>query len=129
MTARLISLMLVIAGIIHVLPFAGVFGSNRLAALYGLDFSDPNLAILMRHRAVLFGLLGVFLIYAAFRPSQQPVAFVAGLVSAGAFLGLAWATGGYNALVARVVVADVVALVCLACGAATFLMTGLGTRP
>lgn len=94
MTARLVSLTLVIAGIIHVLPLVGVVGSARLAALYGLDFSEPNLAILMRHRAVVIGLLGVFLIYAAFRPSQQPAAFVAGLVSAAAFLGLAWATGG-----------------------------------
>lgn len=129
MSAKLISLMLVIAGIIHVLPLAGVMGSDRLAALYGLDFSDPNLAILMRHRAVLFGLLGVFLIYAAFRPSHQPVAFAAGLISAAAFLGLAWATGGYNALMARIVAADIVALVCLAIGAATYLLTGAGTRP
>lgn len=129
MTAKLISLMLLIAGIIHFLPLAGVLGAERLAALYGLDFSDPNLAILMRHRAVLFGLLGVLLIYAAFRPSQQPVAFVAGLISASAFLGLAWATGGYNSLVARIVAADVIALVCLAIGAVTYLMTGPGTRP
>ena len=129
MTAKLISLMLVIAGIIHVLPLAGVAGSERLAALYGLDFSDPNLAILMRHRAVLFGLLGFFLIYAAFRPSQQPMAFVAGLISTAAFLGLAWSTGGYNPLLARVVTADVVAVVCLAIGAATYLMTGPGIRP
>ena len=128
MTAKLISLMLIIAGIIHVLPLAGVVGSERLAALYGLDFSDPNLAILMRHRAVLFGLLGVLLIYAAFRPSQQPVAFVAGLISAAAFLGLAWATGGYNSLMARIVAADVVALVCLAIGAATYLLAGTGAR-
>ena len=128
MTAKLISAMLVIAGIIHVLPLAGVVGSERLAALYGVDFSDPNLAILMRHRAVLFGLLGVFLIYAAFRPGQQPVAFVAGLISAAAFLGLAWATEGYNSLMAKVVAADVVALVCLATGAATYLLTGLGTK-
>jgi hypothetical protein len=128
MSAKLVSLMLVVAGIIHVLPLAGVAGAERLAALYGVDFSDPNLAILMRHRAVLFGLLGVLLIYAAFKPSLQPMAFVAGIVSAAAFLGLAWSTGGYNPLVARIVTADVVALVCLAIGAATYLSTGAGTR-
>jgi hypothetical protein len=128
MIAKLISLMLVIAGVIHVLPLAGVAGSERLAALYGLDFSNPNLAILMRHRAVLFGLLGVFLIYAAFRPSQQPAAFVAGIVSAGAFLALAWATGDYNSLVAKVVAVDVVALVCLVIGAGTYVLAGPGTK-
>ena len=129
MTTRLISLMLVIAGVIHVLPVVGVFGSERLSGLYGLDFSEPNLAILMRHRAVLFGLLGVLLITAAFKPGLQPLAFAAGLVSAASFLWLAWSTGGYNPLVARVVVADVVALACLAIGAAMYWLTGPGTRP
>jgi uncharacterized BrkB/YihY/UPF0761 family membrane protein len=128
MTAKLDSLMLIVAGIIHVLPLAGVLGPERLAALYGLDFSEPNLAILMRHRAVVIGLLGVFLLYAACRPSQQPVAFVAGLISAAAFLGLAWATGGYNSLMAKVVAADVVALACLIIGAATYVLTGTGAR-
>ena len=128
MTAKLISLMLVIAGIIHVLPLVGVIGAGRLGTLYGLDFSDPNLAILMRHRAVLFGLLGVFLIYAAFKPSQQPVAFAAGLVSAASFLWLAWSTGGYNSLVAKVVAADVVALVCLIVGITTYVLSSAGIR-
>jgi uncharacterized membrane protein YuzA (DUF378 family) len=101
MTAKLISLMLVIAGIIHVLPLAGVAGSERLAALYGLDFSDPNLAILMRHRAVLIGLLGVLLIYAAFRPSQQPVAFVALAI---AIIAVVDRPVGLGALVAATVI-------------------------
>jgi hypothetical protein len=126
MTAKLISLMLVIAGIIHVLPLAGVVGSERLASLYGLDFSDPNLAILMRHRAVLFGLLGALLIAAAFKPGLQLLAFAAGLISAVSFLWLAWSTGGYNALVARVVAADVVAIVCLVIGAVAYFVTRTG---
>lgn len=112
----LISAMLVVVGIIHLLPVAGVVGSERLATLYGISFSDPNLAILMRHRAVLFGLLGLFFVIAAFRPELQPVAFGIGLVSVVSFLWLAWSVGGYNAQVARVVAADVIALACLVVG-------------
>ncbi len=112
----LISAMLAIVAIIHLLPLVGVLGSERLASLYGLDFREPNLAILMRHRAVLFGLLGGFFLFAAFQPAWQRVAFVAGFVSVASFLTLAWSTGGYNASVARVVTADVVALVCLVIG-------------
>ena len=67
----LVSGSLVLAGVIHLLPLSGLLGAERLAALYGLDFSEPNLSILMRHRAVLFGLLGAFLVFAAFRPSLQ----------------------------------------------------------
>ena len=38
---------------------------------------EPHLEILMRHRAVLFRLLGVFLIWAGFNPYLQPAGFAA----------------------------------------------------
>lgn len=113
-----ISAMLVVVAVIHLLPLSGVLGSERLAVLYGLAINDPNLAILMRHRAVLFGLLGLFFLFAAFSPAFQTVAFLAGFVSVVSFLWLAWSVGGYNAQVARVFMADIVALVCLIIGAA-----------
>ena len=88
-------------------------------SLYGaLPFDEPNLAILMRHRAVLFGLLGLFLVFTAFRPALQTLAFIAGFVSVISYLWLALSVGSYNAFLARVVIADVVALICLAAGAA-----------
>jgi len=62
--------MLVIAGIVHLLPLSGVLGSSQLAALYGLTIDEPNLLILMRHRAVLFGLIGAFLLLAVWRPAE-----------------------------------------------------------
>jgi hypothetical protein len=118
---HLVSLGLILAGIIHLLPLSGVLGAERLAALYGFPLGDPNLLILMRHRAVLFGLLGLFLVVSAFRPALQPAAFVAGMVSVVSFLVLAWSVGGYNAQVHRVVVADLVALVALVVGGLAYL--------
>jgi len=117
---HVVSAMLVVVAVIHLMPLSGVLGAERLATLYGLDFGEPGLALLMRHRAVLFGLLGVFLLVAAFRPEWQALALVAGFVSVVSFLYLAWG-GTHNAQVARVVVADVVALACLVCGAAAYL--------
>lgn len=110
---KIISALLMIVAVIHLLPLSGVLGADRLQALYGLNFDEPNLAILMRHRAVLFGLLGVFLMYAAFKPSLQPLAFAAGFASLLSYLALAWSVGSYNAALQRVVVVDIVALVCL----------------
>jgi len=109
---------LLIVGVIHLLPLSGVLSADRVAQLYGVGIQDPNLAILMRHRAVLFGLLGVFLVVAAFVPALQTAAFVAGFASVASFLALAWSTGDYNASVGRVVAADVLALACLLIGAA-----------
>lgn len=117
----LVSAMLVVVGVIHLLPLSGVLSSERLTALYGLPFDDPDLAILMRHRAVLFGLLGLFLVYSAFQPAVQVIAFIAGFFSVVSFLWLAYATGGYNPQIARVVTADIIALVCLVIGAAAYV--------
>lgn len=108
----LLRAMLIVIGLIHLLPVTGVLGNERLVQLYGVAFTDPNLSILMRHRAMLFGLLGGFLIYAAFRPDFQPVALIVAGVSVLSFLALAWSVGSYNALIGRVVIADIVALVC-----------------
>jgi hypothetical protein len=104
---------LTLAGIIHLLPLPGLFGAGQLRRLYGIAVDDPNLAILLQHRAVLFGLLGALLVAAAFRPELRTVALIAGLVSTLSFLVIAWGVGGYNSPVARVVAADIVAVLLL----------------
>ena len=118
---HLVSAMLVVVAIIHLLPLSGVLSSDRLTALYGLNFNEPNLVILMRHRAVLFGILGVFFLFAALQPQLQVAAFAIGFVSVISFLWLAWSVGEYNAQVARVFAADIVALACLTVGAVVYV--------
>ena len=110
---KIVTGMLLLVGVIHLLPVSGLLGGDRLVALYGVPINDPNLEILMRHRAVLFGLLGLFLVYAAFQPSLQPLAIAGGLVSVVSFIAVAWSVGGYNDSVQRVVVADIVAVAAL----------------
>ena len=117
----LVTATLIVVGVVHLLPLSGVLGSARLTSLYGLDFNETNLEILMRHRAVLFGLLGAFMVFAAFKPAYQTIAFVAGFISVLSFLYLAWSVGGYNAQVGRVFLADVVALSCLIVGSAAHI--------
>ena len=113
---------LLVVGVIHLLPISGVVGSTRLQQLYGIAVNDPNLEILLRHRAVLFGLLGAFLVYAAFRPATQPIAFAAGFISVLTFFWLAYSVGNFNVAIGRVVSADVVALTCLVIGALSWLI-------
>ena len=122
---RLVSLALLLVALIHLLPLSGVLGSERLSAQYGISFDEPNIEILMRHRAVLFGLLGVFLLYAAFHKRLHLTALAVGAVSVMSFLTIAKSVGGYNSEIARVFVVDMVALVCLVLGLIIFVILKL----
>ena len=118
---QLVSAMLVVVALIHLLPLSGALGAARLRSLYGIALDEPNLLILMRHRAVLFGLLAAFLAYAAFHPRLHGLALVAGAVSVFSFLVLAGMVGGYNPALGTVVKVDIVAAVLLAVGFAFHL--------
>lgn len=120
---HIVTITLLVVAVIHLLPLSGVLGGARLESLYGIAIDEPNLAILMRHRAMLFGLLGGFLLVAAFKRAFQPMGFVAGFASVLSFLWLAWSEGNYNAAISRVVTADLIALACLIIGLAAWLIT------
>lgn len=120
---KVVTGLLVLVGIIHLLPVSGVLGVERLAALYGLSLGEPNIEILMRHRAILLGLLGLFLLYAAFQPSLQLMAIVAGLVSVVSFIAIAWSVGGYNEAIRKVVIADIIATIALIAAGAIRVVT------
>lgn len=85
-------LMLVVA-VIHLAPISGFFGADRLASLYGIEITNGTLEILMRHRAVFFGILGTFFAYAAFTPAVQSIAFAAAFASLASFFFLASSDG------------------------------------
>lgn len=107
---------LLVAGIIHLLPVPGFMGVSTLARLYGIEVNDPNTAILLQHRALLFGVLGVLMLSAIALPWLRVTALTVALFSAASFIVVAMAVGGYNTAIGRVVVADVVAAVLLAAG-------------
>lgn len=107
---------LLVAGLIHLLPVPGVMGVSTLARLYAVEVNDPNTAILLQHRALLFGVLGVLMLSAIALPWLRITVLTVALFSAASFVVLAMAVGGYNPAIGRVVVADVVASVLLAAG-------------
>jgi hypothetical protein len=113
----LVPVVLVGVGAVHLLPLSGVLGGERLTALYGVPAEDANLALLLRHRAVLFGLLGAFMVAAAWRPAWRSAALVAGALSVLSFLALSLVVGDVNAALSRVVLVDAVAAAALALAA------------
>lgn len=113
MGEKIISGLLVVVGIVHLLPLSGMFGATRLTALYGVSIGDKNTEILLRHRAVLFGILAVFFIYAAFNPALQAEALIAAFVSVFSFVALARSIGGYNAELRKVARVDIAIMLCV----------------
>ena len=107
---------LLVAGLIHLMPVPGVMGASTLARLYGIEVNDLNTAILLQHRALLFGVLGVLMLSAVALPGLRVTALTVALFSAASFIVVATAVGGYNPAIGRVVVADVVASALLAAG-------------
>jgi len=105
--------LVLVAAIVNLLPLLGVLSARRMEALYGITIADGNLELLMRHRAVLFGIVGALLLVAIPHRPLRPAAFTAGLVSMLSFLLIAWLVDDVNAELRRVALVDAVASVAL----------------
>lgn len=114
MTRHLSTLLFVVAALINLAPAVGVFSPERMVALYGVPLGDPNLEILMRHRAALFGIVGGFMLMASFHRPFRAIAYAMGFVSMVSYLLVAWVVGDYSEQIERVGGVDVVGLVALA---------------
>lgn len=118
---HVVKLALVLAGLIHLLPLAGALGAERLHALYGVTIDDAVMLLLMRHRAILFGLLGAFCLAAAFVPRLQFGALLLATGSVLSFVILACTGAHAHGPIGRVVAVDLAALAVLLAGIAAHL--------
>ena len=114
---NIVSALLIAVGLINFIPVAGILSAEILASAYGIAAPEGDLRILLRHRALLFGILGALIIVSAFRRHLQPTAILAGLVSMLGFVALALASGEYGAELRKVGIIDVLASVALAAAA------------
>ena len=80
---------LIMVAAIHVLPVVGILGAGKLAQLYGIAVQDPNLELLLRHRACCSACSLPCSRMRAFRPELHGLALLAELVSVVSFLVLA----------------------------------------
>lgn len=106
---RIVAVILVAVGLLHLYPAVGVFGPGRLQALYDIGSQDADTLLLLRHRAVLFALLGIALISGGVHAPWRWPALIAGLVSTLSFVVLAFPLSDNSAAVTRVFWSDVVA--------------------
>ncbi len=104
---------LVLAAVVNLAPVVGVLSNEILTTLYGISSESPDLMILMRHRAVLFGLVGGFILFSVFRPALRPLAISAALISMLSFVALAFLMGDFSQKITNLIIGDLVASVIL----------------
>jgi hypothetical protein len=104
---NLYRLILLISGLVHILPFSFMFLTEQLQKSYGVDISDANLQLLLRHRAIFFGLIGVGMILSAIKKSFYGWASAIGLISMVSFVLLFYQIGGINQQLRSVMLIDV----------------------
>ncbi len=107
-TNSIITGSLLVAGLIHLLPAVGILGADVLDRLYGTETASADVEVLLRHRAVLFAILGVATLTAAILRRAQITLLVINLVSVATFALLASVTSGTSPEIDRVTAVDVV---------------------
>lgn len=99
--------------LIHLTPVIGVLGVDSLQRLYGIRAEGPDLQLLLRHRAVLFAIVGGVAVLAVCAPSYRTLALVICWVSVASFLLLALQHSGIGPALQRVWRIDLIALATL----------------
>jgi len=107
---RFLTISLVIVGLINFLPIAGLLGVKNLEAAYKVHLPSGDLVILMQHRALLFGLLGGFILYSAFVPIYQNASIVMAAISMVSFAVLVHSVGSSNPAILKVLYVDYVGI-------------------
>jgi hypothetical protein len=114
MLARLATGGLIVAGVINLLPLSGVLGRSWLLSLYGQEVGSVDMEILLRHRAVLFGIVAVLLLASVRLTHWRGAAILAAGLSMASFIAVAMVVGGYGPLLRTVVIVDLIGLLALA---------------
>lgn len=85
---------LFITGIINILPSILAFIPNKISNSYGIEILNSNYELILRHRAVLFGIVGAIMIYSAMTKRNYLMAAIVGLISMSSFVLLYVITKG-----------------------------------
>lgn len=107
---KLLVICLVIVGAINLLPVFGVLSAERIESAYGIELLSSDAVILMRHRALVLGMLGAFVIYSAFVQRHQRIALTMISISMFGFVFLALANYPINNALQNILLVDFIGI-------------------
>lgn len=111
-----IASLFLITGIVNFAPIVGVISVEQLNRGYNIALNNADVILLMRHRAILFGVVGGLILTAAFVHSLRAPATIVGLISMLAFVVLVVSQNTENTILLKIVWIDVVASITLILG-------------
>jgi len=112
---------LFITGIINLLPSILAFIPNKIGSSYGIEVLNSNYELLLRHRAILFGIIGGIMIYSAITKKNYSIAVLIGLISMVSFIVLyKLVNGEVNPELSNVMKIDIIGVIILLIGFTLF---------
>ena len=101
-----IALAYLLAAIVNLAPAIGALCDELLVQLYAVQIHSTEISLLLRHRALLFAIIGGLLLAATVMEDLRTQAGIAGLGSMSAFVLLLAVTGAENARLNQVALID-----------------------
>jgi len=108
---------LFIAGVINFVPSILAFVPNKISESYGIEIPNSNYELLLRHRAILFGIIGGIMIYSAIAKKNYSMSVFIGMISMISFVILMnLVNGEINPELTKVMMIDLVGIIILLVG-------------
>ncbi|MBN6052358.1 hypothetical protein JYK22_10485, partial [Nonomuraea sp. RK-328] len=120
------TLLFAAVGLLNLAPGTIALAPSQLATAYGVVDADVTTTLLLRHRAVMLGLLGGALLAAAAVPRWRRAVLVVAVIGKASFIALVATTTGAYPELTSVALADMAALAALAVAA---VLTRAWTSP
>lgn len=115
---------LFIVGLINFMPSVLAILPNKISQSYGINIPNANYELLLRHRAVLFGIIGGLIIYSAISKKYYSLSVIVGLISMVSFLILfKLVDGNVNAELEKVMSIDIAGIIILLIGYGLYKLT------
>ena len=117
----LLRICLFLTGMLNLLPAVLAFAPHKIRSSYGIDLPDANYELLLRHRAVLFGIVGGIMLVAAIARKGYFTAVLIGLTSMVSFIVLYYVVdGSINSELTKIMQIDIVGVLILVVGYGLF---------
>ena len=110
--------------IINFLPVMLAFFPEKISKAYGIELPNTNYELLLRHRAIMLGLVGALMIFAAISKKYHSISVTIGLISMVSFIVLYFMINGINIELGKVMKMDIIAIALLSIGFLCYSLKG-----